>query len=147
MFSSDLQTLIFIEVQFLLPYLIDRITVKRFTYRTLEIVILDKSMKNWCPEILRKPVWQFSDLIAYSTSSQQVSCLLFNTFQSSHKINGEISQQPFYLVNVYHSSHIGPFMNTHRFGVKCRKQQREMGSFSSQMQPNCCPLWTLTDLG
>lgn len=41
MFSSDLQTLIFIEVQFLLPYLIDRITVKRLTYRILEIVILD----------------------------------------------------------------------------------------------------------
>lgn len=48
MFSSDLQTLIFIEVQFLLPYLIDRITVKRFTYQILEIVILDiDAQKYW----------------------------------------------------------------------------------------------------
>lgn len=136
-------------MQFLLPYLIDRITVKRFTYRTLEIVILDKSMKNWCPEILRKPVWQFSDLITYM-SVPSVSCLLFNTFQSSHKIKGEISQQPFFLVNVYHSSHIGPLMNTHRFGVKSQKttkRDEQLLQSNATKLPTSCPLWTLTDLG
>lgn len=61
MFSSDLQTLIFIEVQFLLPYLIDRITVKRFTYRILEIVILDIDAQKY---------WGNPDLITYSTLSQ-----------------------------------------------------------------------------